>query len=127
MTDDIATVPIPKEPLVDYLVELAYEHGSFVGNLSPPERGVEGEVEYSLDDMDWKVESNPENNEVLLHGVTDGEYQVKMRSATYNPPGAAHPAEYKTKTCPVAATIHVDIGGGYDLDLGDPEIEVMIA
>lgn len=129
MTDDEqATVPIPKVPLVDYLVNLAREVAPVEEHLSPPERGVESDVEWSWSDVDWDVESRPEDGELLVYGFTEGEYQVQTaRAVTNAPPSKCHPAEYETRTMPVGVEIHCQIGDGPDLELGGLHVEVGVA
>lgn len=120
-----STVAVPTEPLIDYLTAIVREGiGEFHDHTSPPERDVDDDVEWSWEDADWEIESLPEKNELSIRGLTEGKYSVKTRSATYNPPGKAHPAEYEQRTMPVAIDITVDLTDGYDLDLGEPHVEV---
>lgn len=117
MTD---TIELPKEPLIDHVVALAREVGDYHDYTSPPDRGNERDVEWDWPD-EWSVRVG--EDQILLEGQTEGEYQVKTASATYNPPGAAHPAEYEWRTMPVAVTIHADLTEGTDLDMGEYTIE----
>jgi len=128
MTDDVDTTEVPTEPLVEHLVALAFEIGTYSDHVSPPERGNERDVEWSWSDIEWDVDSQPENGELLLYGFTEGEYQVQVRRAVTNaPPSKSHPAEHETRTMPIGVTIHYDIGEGSDLELGSPHVEVGMA
>lgn len=127
MTDEVATTAVPTEPLKEHLVALAREVGEYHDHVSPPERGVEADVEWDWDDIDWDVGSYPDTGEIELHGFTEGSYGVQTARARYNPPGKAHPAEYEHRTMPIGVTIHVNLDDGHALDFGAFTIEVGVA
>jgi len=101
------TTTLPKEPLVEHLVAEAYE-GGIEEHVGPTERGVDADVEWSLDDVDeWTVGYHGDG-QIEAHGIVTGRYAVQERSATYNPPGQAHPAEYRTETIEIGVTLVAD-------------------
>jgi len=120
---DIETIEVPKEPLVDHLVAHAREYGDYHDHVSPPERGNERDVEWDWPSADeWDVELC--NDEcIVCIASTEGSYQVQTRSATYNPPGAAHPAEYERRTVLVGITIEVALD---DVGLDFSAIQVIV-
>jgi hypothetical protein len=118
MSDD--TIEVPTEPLIEHIVTCAREFGTLDDYASPPERGVDKDVDWSFEDVDWEIEPNPEDNELLIRGVTSGTYSVQTHSATrWDPPA------YETRETELGIDIHVDLDGGNALELGDFHIEVI--
>lgn len=110
MTD---TASVPTDALVEHVLAEVREFGAFDSYVSPPERGVEADVEWSLDDVfEWDVATDGEAIE--LRGMTTAEYSVQTARAKRNPPGAAHPAEYERRTVEIAVTVRADwsVGDG---------------
>lgn len=103
------TVSVPKETLVDHIVSEALETGIIEQNVTEIEvgRGESVEIDWYLDDVDeWDV--HIEGDEIVLFGVCDGQYSVLETPARYNPPGKAHPAEYRNETHPIGVEIRTD-------------------
>lgn len=119
------TIEVPRGPLIDYLVALARENSTVADHTSPPERGVEGDVEWSWNDVEWEIESFPNDGRLSLRGITEGDYSVKTKRAITNaPPSECRRAEYENRTTPVRVEIDVEIGGGSAIELGTPHVEV---
>lgn len=88
---------------------LALEAGQIEDHASsPPERGAEAEIEWSIDDVgDWDADPDGDG-ELVLTGEATGSYQVKTADAVRNPPGRAHPAEYENRELDLAVSIRLD-------------------
>jgi len=57
----------------------------------------------------WTIESvDGDDTTIEVHATQTGTETQKVRSATYNPPGKAHPAEYKNYEGTVHAVARVD-------------------
>jgi len=107
MTVDQDYERVPRGPLVEHILEMAREGAEFDDCTAPPEPNLGGPVDWRLEDVeDWTVDAD--GDAVVLSGMTEGAYQVQTRSATYNPPGAAHPAEYERRTVRVAVEVRAD-------------------
>lgn len=128
MADEIATVEIPKEALIERVIEGAKEvgHVESVPHVGGGPRGPQVEVDWDMSSVDsWDVDVIDEEN-FVIHGIGEGTWSEKVRSATYNPPGKAHPAEYRTHTERIAVEIRVDAENPPD-GIWDYSIEAMIA
>lgn len=87
--------------LADYIVEMAKEYGEI-------ETFVDSEVDWDLNDLDAvSLDRDTEDGEpvyvVSLKGA--GTRSELVTRARYNPPGKAHPAEYKHHDIPLMGEI----------------------
>lgn len=126
MTDEQNFVNIPEDEFLEWFVNMAREVGSYDDYASPPERGVDSDVEWDWDDVEWDdVAYRPSSHTVEAVGMVDGSYSVKTASATRYPNHKAHPAEYENRSTELAVEIVCELGEGHALDLGDFHIEVI--
>lgn len=113
MNDEIS---IPTKAIAQYVIHIAQEWGEF-GNVDTiAYEGKHGQHEY---DIDWSlgdlsaskcdvdtIDGEDGNLVVMVSGIVEGSYSVKTASARYNPPGKAHPAEFRTESCRVKVILY---------------------
>lgn len=99
---------VPKEALVDHIIAEALEVGDFHDDVVPPACGVDT-VDVSVEDVDdWDVDVDTDGS-IILTGITEGTYEVKVASASRTgPPETQYPADFETKTIPVRFKIRAD-------------------
>lgn len=110
-------VEIPDTVIVRQAIALALEYGDndIPETIGVGEHGQHNvELHWSIkdinpDDCDVEVVEKDGHTTVVVHGEIEATYDKKVRSATYNPPGAAHPAEYETCYVPLMVSIEYDL------------------
>ena len=107
---------VPKEPLVDHLVESAIDVGTVDDLTRPPVKGAQEPLEWDLDSVeDWIIDDKEDT--IVLTGTVTGEWTEKTRSST-----RWEPAEYQTHEAEVEITIQADFGAD---PLGEYEIRAV--
>lgn len=113
----MSDLPIHKEALGQHII-----HNVIEGRDEDINWQVPDDVEVDWDG--WEIEEVDHVGEgvIAVHATQDGIQVEKIRSATYNPPGKAHPAEYKNHH----GTIHADAFVDWSDDplYGDCELEI---
>lgn len=97
------TVSVSASALAQRALDLALEVGEY-DELHVPDACDDWslkEMEVSSVDADGSM--------VVVEGEVQGTVSEKVRSATRNPPGAAHPAEYTSHDVPIAIRIEWDL------------------
>lgn len=101
---------VPAGLLIDHILAEALEMAEWNTHVNAPERG-DHEVEWSVGDVDdWEVHVGTDDL-IHLRGTTEASYSVQTSRAKLNPPGKAHPAEYRTETFPVHVQVTADWTG----------------
>lgn len=105
---DPDTTEVPRGPLVAHVVAEALEHGEIC--YEPEPEDAHEPPSWSLADVGrWEVNSNGAGpGTVTLTGRTEASYQVQTSAAKRNPPGEAHPAEYRTEMLELVVVITAD-------------------
>lgn len=124
--DNTDTVAVPREPFIEHVVALAREcttHDNYNVDVNPPERGVDAEVEWYWEDVEWEVATSAEQNYMVLHGRMEGEYSVQTARKTRH-----HPAEYERRTMPLCVNLVAEFDdANTPLDFAEFSIDVMVA
>jgi hypothetical protein len=98
-------VSIPHEPLGEWMFEMAKEVSP--EPLHEPEANGKS-IDYDLNDIEEITVERVDDGEeevIIAHSNLIGQTQRQTRSATYNPPGKAHPAEYEIVEWMLAAVV----------------------
>jgi hypothetical protein len=109
-------ISIPEKAIAQYVIDIALEWGEYGDVNATASEGQYGQDEY---DVDWSltdldadrcdvdtINDEDENLVVVVTGALPGSYSVKTASATYNPPGKAHPAEYESKNIEMGVSLY---------------------
>jgi len=107
-------VEVPDAVMARHLIAEAREIGEYGDVYDTASEGQHGQYDF---ETDWSIaDINPENADVeyddgaiRIHAIVEGSYSVQTRSATYNPPSRAHPAEYENRSVEIGVTIERDL------------------
>lgn len=106
---------VPDELMARHVIAQAREYGEY-GEVHDrvsegPYGAAEYETEWSIADLDpQECDVDMRDDTVSVKGIVMGEYAVQVASATYNPPAAAHPAEYETRERELFVEIEMELG-----------------
>lgn len=120
------TINVPTQPLVEHLIELAKEQGNFDGEVSiTTENGVEKEVMYDLDDVNWRHQYSDDDS-FELSGSVVGDYTVKTADAQLNPPEKSHPAEYEHRQVQLGVVVFCNMDNNNPLEVGRVSVDMEV-
>ncbi len=117
-------VEVPDDVLAKHVIDLAKDYGEYVELNDTAHEGRYGQHEH---DTDWNLSDVLDNDydvfmddtRVVVEGVIEAHYSVKISSATRYPNSKAHPAEYES----LETTLHANISLELE-EMAVPEISI---